>query len=290
MPSLQLVTAATSVQENLPPPVARLIDAAHDQFAQFLGTNLSALLRASMTVETGRMESMLFDALRARMVRPSCIVAVRTRPANHAMLLMLAPVIVFPALELLLGGKHEPQEPAARPLTDLEWHVLEEIVRVIARGLGEAWQPFGTMEFDVASLNSDPGLIDDFEQTDAILSIPFTVTIGSHSGVLEIIVPASFFAISAEAPVPAPVNGRDQARILELISEAAVDLEVILPGQDATLRELSELQPGNVLTFEHGLNVPLTGVVNGESILLGQIAPVGKKRGFTVQQIGATVG
>jgi flagellar motor switch protein FliM len=284
LPSLEIVTAQRPAKETLPPPVARLIDPAHAVFAQGLSTNLSALLRTSVSAEPGRLESLLFDVWRNRTARPTCIVSLKTRPGSRPVILLLAPSVILPALELLLGAKSDPAEAAARPLTDLEWNLLEEIVRVIARELGEAWQPFGTMEFELHTLNSDPSLVEDFERTDAVLSIPFELAVGSHRGSLEVVVPASFFAVPAEAPRAAAVNPANQARILELIADAPVDVEIVLHGQDASLRDLADLEPGQVLTFERALDTPLIGIVNGEPTLRGQISAAGKKRGFLVER------
>ena len=40
-------------------------------------------------------------------------------------------------MELLLGGKSSPEVVTPRNLTEIEWSLLEEIVRVMVRPLGE---------------------------------------------------------------------------------------------------------------------------------------------------------
>ncbi len=61
-------------------------------------------------------------------------------------------------LEMLLGGKGI-LEPEPRELTEIEWSLLEEVIRVMVRALGEAWRVFHAVDFEVESLGSDPAFL-----------------------------------------------------------------------------------------------------------------------------------
>jgi flagellar motor switch protein FliM len=199
---------------------------------------------------------------------------------------------VFGLLELLLGGKCGPEPAASRNLTEIEWSLLEEVVRVMVRPLGEAWQTFATVEFEVESLVSEPGLLaqNDPRQpaSQPLIRLAFELRCGEHSGLLEIAAPQSFFDAagaasdhkgSADSPEP------DTRQKLALLDQAAVSLEVRLDGPLLAVTDLMNLKPGQVIRLDHPLERPLRGVINGELSMEGAVVHSGKKRAFQIAQL-----
>src|SRR6185312_1761291 len=109
-------------------------------------------------------------------------------------------------------------------------------VRVMVRPLGEAWQSFATVEFEVESLVSEPALV---EQSDPnqppnqpMIRLVFNLRFGEQSGALEIAAPQSFFDASGTTPQKASAEALepDARQKLALLDEAGVSLEVRLDG------------------------------------------------------------
>ena len=100
----------------------------------------------------------------------------------------------------------------------------------------------------------------------------------------------TFFA-PADAQVPeketrgiAPPE-EDVQRNLELLTEAVVDLEVLLDGSTMMFGELAALQTGQVLTFDHALGKPVRAVVNGAIGMPGHVVSAGRKRAFQIEEL-----
>jgi flagellar motor switch protein FliM len=177
---------------------------------------------------------------------------------------------------------------AARELTEIEWSLLEEISRVIVKALGESWQVVKPVEFVVESLGSDPSLMPCPEPARSTLRISFALQMGEQTGHFEMAVPRSFF--EAAGPVQEAVDVSESAppqadveRNARLLEEAEVELEVHLVGTRLSFGELLALQQGQVVKFDHALNQPLTGVVNGDLSFTGHILSAGRKRAFQVE-------
>ncbi len=204
------------------------------------------------------------------------------------MSLYLDSATVLTLLEIFLGGGGQPS-PEPRELTEIEWSLLEEISRVMMRCLGESWQVIKPVEFVVESLNSDPSLTPCPEPGLSVLRIAFDLELGEQTGHFEMAVPRSFFesaAPAAESPeltgeTPSPLDRERNARLLE---DAEVELEVLLEGTHLSFGDLRALRQGQVVRFDHGLDQPLRGVVNGDLTVIGHVLSAGNKRAFQVEE------
>ncbi len=267
----------------------RKLHAIHESFARALGTALSGLLQAEIRAELGDMPLVTaFDFLRS-VSAPACLVRMQLQPRLERVILHMDCAAAFGSLELLLGGKGGSAKVETREPTEIEWSLLEEVVRVIARVLGEAWLPFHEVDFIVESLESDPARLPNPDPGLALLQIGITLHFGDRIGALNIAVPQAFFEKPAPAAIlePAPnLPGIEEIeRNLELLEDAAVHLEVTLEGPTMAFRDLSALQTGQVVKFDFPLAKPLHAMVNGTIPISGHIVSAGRKRAFQVEQL-----
>jgi flagellar motor switch protein FliM len=267
-------------------PRFRTLRAVHERYAPALATALSAFLRSDFQVSLADLSVQTSGGFQAALPNPTCLMVFRLHPRDERMYLHMNCATVFGLLELLLGGKCAPEPASSRNLTEIEWSLLEEIVRVVVRPLGEAWQTFAAVEFEVESLVSEPGLIALSEpQNQPVVRLAFDLRCGEQAGLLEIAAPQSFFDAagttpeqkgSADAPEP------DARQKLALLDEARVSLEVRLEGPLLPVADLMHLQAGQVIKLDYPLDQPLRGVINRTLSLEGSVVSSGKKRAFQV--------
>src|SRR6185503_17028785 len=178
-------------------PRFRTLRAIHERYAPSLATALSAFLRSDFQVSLADLSVQTSGGFQSALPNPTCLMVFRLHPRDERMYLHMNCSTVFGLLELLLGGKCGAEPAAARNLTEIEWSLLEEIVRVMVRPLGEAWQTFATIEFEVESLVSEPGLVAQSDPNQPpnqpMIRLAYNLRCGEHSGVLEIAAPQSFF-------------------------------------------------------------------------------------------------
>jgi len=270
-------------------PRFRTLRAIHERYAPSLATALSAFLRSDFQVSLADLSVQTSGGFQSALPNPTCLMVFRLHPRDERMYLHMNCATVFGLLELLLGGKCAPEPANPRNLTEIEWSLLEEIVRVMVRPLGEAWQVFAPVEFEVESLVSEPGLVVQNDpnkpQNQPMIRMVFDLRCGEQSGLLEIAAPQSFFDAagtfpeqkgSADAPEP------DARQKLALLDEASVSLEVRLEGPLLSVAALMNLQPGQVIKLDHPLDQPLSGVINRSLSLAGSVVNSGEKRAFQV--------
>jgi flagellar motor switch protein FliM len=274
-------------------PRFRTLRTVHERYATALATALSAFLRSDFQASLRDLSVQTRGGFQSTLPSPTCLMVFRLHPRNERMYLHLNCATVFGLMELLLGGKSGPDPVNPRNLTEIEWSLLEEIVRVMMRPLGEAWQLFATVEFEVESLVSEPGLLErndpDQPPTQPMIRLELALEYGEQTGVLELVVPQSLFDAAGESEQKSQGEGSDpEARQkavrqkMALLEDASVTLDVRLDGPLLPVADLMNLKRGQVIMLDYPLDQPLRGVVNGAVSLEGSVVSSGGKRAFHV--------
>ena len=269
-------------------PQFRVLRSVHETFAKSLSNVLSTFLQSEIQANLAAINTTTAGDFQKNLPNPSCLIKLQLHPEQERMILFLDSATVLTLLDLFLGGSGQPL-PEPRELTEIEWSLLEEISRVMMRCLGESWQVVKAVEFVVESLGSDPSLTPCPEPALSVLRIAFDLQLAEQFGRFEIAVPRSFF--DAAAPLresqelavetSSQVDRERNARLLE---DAQVELEVLLEGIQLTFGDLRALRQGQVVRFDHVLNQPLRGVVNGDISVIGHVLSAGRKRAFQVEE------
>jgi flagellar motor switch protein FliM len=270
-------------------PEVRLLRSVHEAFARALTTRLSTFLQSEITASLGGIGFVEAADFRNTLPSPSCLITLKLYPRQERMILHFDASTVLGLLELLLGGSGSTLPAESRDLTEIEWSLLEEVVRVLVRVLGEAWQPFVALEFEVESLGSDPAALH-LDPAWALMHAGFTLNLGQQAGMFELAVPRTLFE-AAGPPVqqqdltPSEPDPADIQRNLALLEDAQVELEVRLQGPTLAVKEILALKAGQVITFNYSLNQSLHGLVNGNLAIMGHIVSAGRRRAFQVEQL-----
>ena len=269
-------------------PQFRKLRSVHEIFAKSVSNVLSTFLQAEIQANLAGINVTTAGEFQKNLANPSCVIKLRLHPEQERMILYLDSATVLTLLEIFLGGSGQPS-PEPRELTEIEWSLLEEISRVMMRCLGESWQVIKPVEFVVESLNSDPSLAPCPEPSLSVLRIAFELELGEQSGHFEMAVPRSFFDVAGPAAESAELTGEtpsplDRERNARLLEDAEVELEVLLEGTHLSFGDLRALRQGQVVRFEHGLDQPLRGVVNGDLTVIGHVLSSGNKRAFQVEE------
>lgn len=270
-------------------PELRLLRSIHEAFAREFSASLSTFLQSEVGVALGEIGFVEAAAFRNALPSPSCLITLKLFPRQDRMILHFASSAALGLLELLLGGTGSALPAASKELTEIEWSLLEEVIRVLVRALGTSWQPSVAVEFEVESLGSDPAALLFSDPPPAMVRIGFLLHWGEQTGSFELAVPrALFHSAGSQGEQEASMSGPDQTdfnRNLGLLENAQVELEVRLQGPTLAVTEILALKAGQVITFDYSLQKPLHGLVNGDLGIMGHIVSAGRKRAFQVEQL-----
>src|SRR5271169_2979138 len=117
----------------------RAIHMLHENFARSLASSLSAYLRAYVAVNLVSVEQLSFVEFSQCLPSPTSMIALGMKPYDGTAVLEINPSLVFPILEMLLGGSGKMATKMTREITEIEQSILEGLLRIILQDLRTSW-------------------------------------------------------------------------------------------------------------------------------------------------------
>ena len=102
----------------------RAIHNLHETFARNLGASLSAYLRAYLTASIVSVKQLAFHEFSAGLASPTCLLSLGLQPYEGNAVMELNPSLIFPMIELLLGGGGRQPVALTREITEIELKLL----------------------------------------------------------------------------------------------------------------------------------------------------------------------
>jgi flagellar motor switch protein FliM len=268
----------------------RTIHLLHENFARSMASSLSAYLRSYVIVNLISVEQLSFGEFTRTLPSPTALIALSMKPYDGSALLEINSSLLFPILEMLLGGSGTSSSKINREITDIEQSILDGFLRVILNDLRSAWRAVDSIEFSVEGHETEPQLLQILAQNEAVVAISIEVRIGETSGMMNLGIPSMIVKMLRQKfdqhrTVRRTLATEDEhARVLNLIRPALLHLDTRLQGASLAVPELLDLTEGDVLVFDHLVTRPLDLIVNGKLKFAGEIVALGAKRAFKIHQ------
>lgn len=272
----------------------RAIHLLHDNFARSLGSSLSAYLRAYVIVNLVSVEQLSFVEFSQCLPSPTCIVSLNMPPFDGNAILELNPTMVFPILEMLLGGSGKNPQQMDREVTEIEQSILDGVFRIILHDLQEAWAPISSIRFSIDARETEPQLLQILAPNEAVVAVSMEIRIGEVSGMMNLGIPSIIIKMLRQkfdqqwSVRKSESNEDERLRMLKLIHPAAIKMDARLTGPSLSVEGLLDLKPGDLLAFDYSLKKPLNLVLNGKHKFSGRVASNGRKRVFIIDEVRQT--
>lgn len=269
----------------------RAIHLLHDNFSRSLASSLSAYLRAYVVVNLVSVEQLSFVEFSKGLPAPTCIVALGMRPFDGNAILEINPSMVFPILEMLLGGSGKSSYKAEREITEIEQAILDGVFRIILHDLQEAWSPITTIQFSIESHETEPQLLQILAPNEAVVAVAMEIRIGEVSGMLNLGIPSIIIKMLRQkfdqqwSVRRSESNEAERARVLKLIMPAQIKMDARLKGPTLTVDSMMKLRTGDVLAFDYPVERPVDLFLNGKLKFNGRVVSTGRKRGFQIAEV-----
>ena len=274
--------------DRIPKSQIRAIQMMHENFVRSAVSSLSAYLRTYLSMNLVSVEQLSFAQLLERLPASTCMACLGLQPYEGSALLEINPTLVFPILEILLGGTGKVAAGIEREITEIEQTLMDGLFRIIAKDLAEAWKSVTTINFSIQSVNTEPQFLQIMAPNEAILVTNIEIHLGETVGYMNIAMPSLLIKTLRQkfdhqhSTRRTQATPEEQARVLELIKPSRAEVDARLLNQQIRAKDLLSLKTGDVLTFDMPIEAPIDLVFNGYRLFRGQIVSVGSKRGFTV--------
>jgi flagellar motor switch protein FliM len=274
--------------DRIAKPQLRAIHLLHDTFVRNLGSSLSAYLRSYLTVNLVSVEQLSYAEFLEGLPSPTCITSLGLRPYEGNAVLELNPSIIFPILEMLLGGTGKSPAVLQREITEIEQNLLDGLFRIILHDLKEAWKGVTNIDFNIEAMEKEPQLLQVLAPNEAVVAVGVEMRTGDCTGMMNMAMPAIIIKMMRHkfeqqwSVRRAESTESEQERMLHVLEGACVDLDSRLEGAAITVEDFLKLEEGDLLEFDHPLERSVQCTVNGKLKFWGQVVSLGNRKALRI--------
>lgn len=257
----------------------RAIETLYEVFARNFQATLSGQLRTMMDARVASVDQLTYSEFINSLPNPTVFTMLSAEPLEGSFILELNPIIAFPIIERLLGsgksGAHKPD----RPLTEIEWRLIEKVINQALTIMADVWSSIAQIHFKVTTRESNPQIMQIFSANEPVISIVVELSLGEHKGYMNVCIPVmsvegimnkisthSWFASRRKDEIP----GQEKA-ISEALAPAEVEVSAHLSIETMRFEDLRSLAVGDVIRTNHSRKMPVLVSVEGKPKFHGSV-------------------
>ncbi|ELB2781399.1 flagellar motor switch protein FliM [Vibrio alginolyticus] len=235
-------------------PTLELIN---ERFARHMRISLFNMLRKTAEVSINGVQMMKFGEYQNTLYVPTSLNIVRFRPLKGTALITMEARLVFILVENFFGGDgrfHAKIE--GREFTPTERRIIQLLLKIVFEDYKEAWSPVMGVEFEYLDSEVNPSMANIVSPTEVIVVSSFHIEVDGGGGDFHVVMPYSMVEPIRElldAGVQSDKMETDvrwSSALREEIMDCPVNFRVNLLEKDISLRDLMELQPGDIIPIE----------------------------------------
>ncbi|BDR12747.1 flagellar motor switch protein FliM [Vibrio sp. STUT-A11] len=235
-------------------PTLELIN---ERFARHMRISLFNMLRKTAEVSINGVQMMKFGEYQNTLYVPTSLNMVRFRPLKGTALITMEARLVFILVENFFGGDgrfHAKIE--GREFTPTERRIIQLLLKVVFEDYKEAWSPVMGVEFEYLDSEVNPSMANIVSPTEVIVVSSFHIEVDGGGGDFHVVMPYSMVEPIRElldAGVQSDKMETDvrwSSALREEIMDCPVNFRVNLLEKNISLRDLMELQPGDIIPIE----------------------------------------
>ena len=251
---------------RFPKEQMRTFHVVFETFSQLFSNRLSSVLRASCECEVLSIEECSYSEFNNSLPAPVVLAVVEMPPMYGSLLIQMSPELSYMLVSRLFGGGTSGEN--SKQFTEIELNTVERILRQATGVFDEAWDKVIALTTQIERIETSPQFAQITAPNEPVAVIILNITMGDESGLMSICIPHT-----AVEPVAQQLNtrmwfsgvaredGRSEERAAMLTSQllqTPIPLTAFFDQTPATVSDIVNLQIGDVIKLDHGIDQPLT--------------------------------
>lgn len=263
----------------------------NERFARQFRMGLFNLLRRSPDITVGNIKIQPYHEFARNLPVPTNLNLVHMNPLRGTSLFVFSPTLVFMAVDNLFGGEGRfPTKVDGREFTPTEQRIIKRMLDMALEAYDEAWSSIfrlkteyvrAEIQVKFTNITSSPN--------DVVVTTPFQVEIGSHSGEFAICFPFSMIEPLRELLTSPPLeNSRQEddvwrTTLASQMKETELELVANFAEIPSRLSKVLALKVGDVIP----LDTPefVEAKVDGVPVLSGKYGSVNNQYAIKVERL-----
>lgn len=268
----------------------RAIETLHESFARNFGASVSGFLRTIVEVKVAMCDQMTYSEFIASLPNPTSFNLLTASPLEGNICLEISPLIVYPIIDRLLGGTNQELFIPQRPLTMIEQRLINKVTQRALDALKEAWSGVKVLDIQLQDNESNPHLVQIVPPNEVVVVIGFELKMASRAGTMNLCIPynviepimgslsaQSWFSVGRARGSP-----ELSSRITKRLARAPLEVTGLLAKTTITLRDLMNLQVGDLLLTETPATQPASLCVDSRPKFSASVGQVDGNRALRV--------
>lgn len=232
------------------------LEMVNERFARYTRISLFNLLRRTADVAVGGIQIQKFGEYVHTLYVPTSLNMIKLRPLRGTGLIILDAKLVFKLVDNFFGGDGRHAKIEGREFTPTELRVVEMVLREAFVDLKEAWKAILPIEFEFVNAEVNPSMANIVSPSEVVVVSTFHVELDGGGGDLHITLPYSMIEPIREtldAGLQTDVDDVDDRWVKSLredVMSAAVELNGTLAEKEVSLRDIIDLEPGDVIPVD----------------------------------------
>lgn len=246
----------------------RQLRSMHETFARTLSHSLDLFLGSPVEVKLAKIDQIGAREFSAAMAPGSYLVPFSLLPLQERVIAKFENGLLFPLLDLLLGGPGEPVEQI-RELTEIDEELFRSVTELIAAQLERAWKVSTVSVTPLASVK--PALTGQlFAMEERVVTLQFEIRLATAVSAFAFALPMSFSSglvrSHGDAGRRNEVHANARLRFRERVLQCDMPLSVDLAELCIPLGDVVGLEIGSVLNLRTPVQTPILLRVGGHPI------------------------
>ncbi|MBN1759565.1 MAG: flagellar motor switch protein FliM [Chitinispirillaceae bacterium] len=269
----------------------RTLQNLHEGFARQFSTTLTNFLRTFVEIELVSVDQLTYSEFVMSISNPSCIYVFKMEPLEGNAILEINPSLVFFIIDRLFGGQGRPSEQN-RELTLIEQNVINRIVERSLQDLKEVWEHIGVFSPKIEAYETNPQFVQIAPPGETVILISLEVRMQNASGLMSICFPYMLLEnvinnLSGESWMSSRSSATVETRTTLEHELESVELPVstLIGKTSLTIRDLLQLQRGDVLCLDKPYDSDLILQVGGKNKMAVRTGLVGRKKAVKIIKV-----
>jgi flagellar motor switch protein FliM len=256
--------------------------------SKLLSATISDKLRIDARCDCVAVEQQRFSTWLEQLPGPVAMYVVKMEPFKTPVLLSASTSLLYGAVDRILGGSGRVAR-VPKDFTQAEYTVADALMGPCLDRIVESLDEVVKLKWSVESRFCNPSMAQVLPSQDVVLSVYFQVSGEFLIGDLRLMIP--FQAIEphlekfAKDSVTRMEPGAMKDKVAKTVKSVPLDLSVELGTARITLRQLLDLQRGDVIPLDTRFGSPAVVPVMGKPKFLGQVGRIGNRLAVQVADV-----
>lgn len=270
---------------------ARFMTSLYEAYARSASYSMAAYLRAQFEMVLASVEQVPLRDFLAGFQEAGFAASLALEPGGSVVVLQVDTALVFPIIDILLGGFGKPSADA-RELTEIDREIMEGVAQILGRQMETTWQPLGA-KVRLDRQQKAAQIQNVYSANEKLTILTFEARLNETTGAIILCLPASLASAMLRGVSSAPqarpktdsgVRSSLRARILECRFDSTVGISGLKVG----LRDLVGLRPGTVLNLRMPVQSPAALILGGRECFEAVPVRSGNQRAAQLLRPSAT--